>query len=114
MKTIDEISLTKNQQIAINKVKDMVTRNFNVDKMYLFGSAARNNSDDESDTDLLILTKEKLSREVRHGITDIVFEINLANDTNLSTTVIDIDSWENGVYTVLPIHKEIDRDGILI
>ena len=112
MKTMDEITLTQFQINAIKEVKGKVPAVLNVEKMFLFGSVARNSSDEESDTDILILTKEKLSRDERHQITDIVFDINLTYGTCLSTTVIDIDSWENGVHSVLPFHKEIEKDVI--
>ncbi len=39
--------------------------------------------------------------QVRHQI-DIVFEINLRFDTNVSTLVVDRKSWESRLFSVLP------------
>jgi len=47
--------------------------------LILYGSAARGQTDDESDIDLLVITAQPLSRLRRHEITDIVFEINLTH-----------------------------------
>ena len=73
---------------------------------------ARGEADEESDIDLLVLTSRQLSRPKRHQITDLVCEINLAEDTNFSTLVVDRLSWENGVFSVLPIREQIAKEGI--
>ena len=80
----------------------------------LYGSAARQEADQESDIDLLIVTELPLPRQVRHQITDIVFEINLRFDTNISTLVVDRKSWESGLFSVLPLHDEIIREGVAV
>ena len=49
---------------------------------------------------------------VRHQITDIVFEINLKFGTNFSTLVVDRESWDSGLYSVLPLRDEIVREGV--
>ena len=82
--------------------------------MVLFGSVARNEFDDESDIDLLVLTDRPLARFERHQITDIVFEINLQYRTNFSTLVLDRGSWQAGPISVLPLRDEIAKDGIVL
>jgi hypothetical protein len=62
--------------------------------------------------DLLVVTDRPLSRHKRHEITDAVFEVNLQHGTNFSTLVVDAESWETGMMSVLPIRDEIIRDGI--
>jgi len=44
--------------------------------------------------------------------TDIVFDVNLQFGTNFSTLVVDQESWEAGIISVLPLRNEIIRDGI--
>ncbi|MBI4574447.1 MAG: nucleotidyltransferase domain-containing protein [candidate division NC10 bacterium] len=82
--------------------------------MVLFGSAARGEADEESDLDLLILTKKPVTRPTRHQITDLIFDVNLRYGTNFSSLVVDRDNWERGVVSVLPIHEEILRDGVAV
>ncbi len=83
-----------------------------VESILLYGSVARGEADDESDIDLLVLTSRKLSRPERHQITDQVYEVNLAENTNFSTLVVDRLAWENGIFSVLPIHEQITKEGI--
>lgn len=99
---------------ALSIIKDRINDKFAVKLYALFGSAVRDEADSESDIDLLILTEKKLSHYERHEITDIVCDINLEYDTNFTTIVVDIDSWENGMVSALPFHDEVERDGIVI
>jgi predicted nucleotidyltransferase len=107
--------LSPTQQRALGELKQRLNSQFDyIERLILYGSTARGNSDDESDIDLLVITAEPLSRFGRHKITNIVFEVNLKHGTNISTMVVDLFSWEKGVVSVLPIKKAISRDGIAI
>lgn len=79
--------------------------------MILYGSIVRGESNEESDIDFLVLTRRPLTRYERHQITDIVFEINLEFETNISTLVVDHNTWTTGTIAVLPIHAEIEEEG---
>jgi len=103
-----------NQYKAVTKLKKRVNAVFDIVEMVIFGSIVRGESDNESDLDILIVTKLPMERAIRHQITDIVCEINLEYDTNLSTLVIDQTAWQSGLYSVLPIHQEILAEGVVI
>ncbi len=106
--------LNHSEETAIKELLFQLKQNFKIDNVILFGSAARNEKDDESDIDILIITKQPYNRAKRHQITDLVFEINLKYNTNISTIVIDKKSWEKGPVSVLPIKDEINQDGIYL
>ena len=112
MKLIEDVILSTQQTQALNNLQQVLNSQFEIVKVVLFGSVARNEADAESDVDILILTSIPLARLERHKITDIVFEINLRFDTNFSTIVIDIDSWEHGKISVLPFHNFVLNEGI--
>lgn len=114
MKSIDNISLTSRQREALAEIKSGLLERFDVRAVMLYGSYARGQADEESDVDLLVVTAQPLTRFQRHEITDAVLEVNLRYDTNLSTLVVDMESWETGMVSVLPIHDEIVRDGVPI
>lgn len=114
MKSLSQTKLTSDQLDALKEIKTKLSSEFDVKKVILFGSAARNVSDSESDLDLLVITQFRISRNERHQITDLVFEVNLNHATNFSTLVVDEESWSRGLYSVLPINNEILAEGIQI
>jgi predicted nucleotidyltransferase len=114
MKTLDQIRFTPSQEQALTELCQKLHGAFDLHSINLYGSVTRGETDEESDIDLLIVTKKPLPRTIRHQITDIVFEINLRYDTNFSTLVVDQASWESGTFSVLPLREEILREGIAL
>jgi predicted nucleotidyltransferase len=112
LKQIDDISITPAQAGALKEIKQRLLDKFTIKALVLYGSLARGQADEESDADLLVVTDRPLTRWERHEITNVVFEANLRYDTNFSTLVVDAESWESGLVSVLPIRDEILRDGI--
>ena len=112
LKTLDQLHLTPRQQQALVELRERLSGGFDIEQLTLYGSVSRGEADEESDMDLLIITRRLLHRRIRHQITDIVFEVNLKYDTNLSTLVVDRESWEGGVFSLLPVQDEILREGI--
>jgi uncharacterized protein len=112
MKSQTDLHLTSTQEQALSNLRRQLYDAFEIDQLILYGSIVRQTMDAESDIDLLILTKQPLSRMDRHKITDRVFDINLQYGTNLSTLVIDRASWETGTISILPIHSEVTEEGI--
>jgi predicted nucleotidyltransferase len=114
MKQIEDLSISSEQIQALKDLKRRLNDEFRIDELILYGSVARNQPDDESDIDLLVLTTKPLTRFERHKITDVVFEINLQYGTNFSTLVLDSGSWQAGPISVLPLRDEIFKDGIML
>jgi predicted nucleotidyltransferase len=112
MDHLNHMSLSPNQRKALREVRRRLMHDFSVEQVVLYGSVARGEADEESDLDLLVVTHRPFSRVERHQITDAVFEINLHYGTNLSTLVVDRDTWETGLVSVLPIREEILKDGV--
>jgi predicted nucleotidyltransferase len=104
--------MTPEQRTALGEIKRRLLEIFDIRVFILYGSLARGQADEESDADLLVVTARPLSRPERHEITNVVFDVNLQYDTNFSTLVVDLKSWETGIISVLPLRDEIIRDGI--
>jgi predicted nucleotidyltransferase len=114
LKQIDDIPVTPTQLEALSEIKRRLLEKFDIKAFVLYGSVARGQANEESDVDLLVVTSQPLTRFERHEITNVVFEVNLQYDTNFSTLVVDLKSWESGIISVLPVRDEIIRDGIQV
>jgi predicted nucleotidyltransferase len=78
----------------------------------LFGSVARQEKDLESDIDLLVLTTRTITWQERKSIIDTLFEIQRKYRVLFSPLIIENHEWKEGPLSLLPIHGEIDKDGI--
>ena len=107
------LNLTPQQEQALTELKKKIKQKYEIEKTLIFGSVARDEADKESDLDFLVLTKNSLSHKQKHDIYGITTDINLTYGTNISVLVIEKSSWENGVYSVLAIKEEVDRDGVI-
>lgn len=112
MRTVEDLKLKKNEEAAINEATRVLKEQFPVKEVILFGSKARGDSDRESDIDLLLLTTNTLEWKERHEIVDALFAVEMKNDVVISIIVNTFHDWNDGICTALPIHKDINREGV--
>jgi|SRR5690554_1385736 len=111
--TAQKLSLASNQQLAIELLKSKLKEEtYPIEEYIIFGSVARGEATEGSDLDLLALTSQPISHRLKHSIYGIVTEINLKFDTNLSLLIIDKNSWNNGIYSIMSIKDEVKEDGV--
>lgn len=112
LNNLEELRLTDVEKRAVLEAKEEIEKRFSLEKLILFGSVARNEHGEESDIDLLAITKEKLTHRDRNIVYDAIFEINYKYGTNFSVVVVDAFSWNQGVLSLTPLHAEVQQDGI--
>ena len=112
MRTLERLRLSRNDETAIKAARQVLFTGFPVERVILFGSKARGTGDAESDIDLLVLTSRELTWREREAVVGALYEIQLRYDVLLSPLVVHTAEWEAGMYSVLPLHREIERDGI--
>ena len=99
---------------ALSQLKTSLTANYPIVRLVLFGSVVRGTMDDESDVDVLVLTSYPLTSGERNALYDEVFAINLRHDTNVSVVVTDLQNWETGPLSVMPLREEVEKEGQLL
>ena len=111
MKTLGNIELTDNERRSIQETALLMKTELPVSRVILFGSKARGTSRPDSDIDLLVLTSDPVTSELRQNISDRLFEISLNNDVAISAIVASEDDWSKELIHHLLIHKEVEREG---
>jgi len=106
--------LSEAEKKALDEIKRRVSEKFDIRRYVLFGSKARGDATPESDVDLLIISGRELSHRERHCISDILFDVNLAYDTLFSYISVDETQWNSALHGFLPIHENIEREGITV
>lgn len=114
LRNLDDLTLGRNEIEAIQEATRILKERFPVRDVILFGSKVRGDSDEDSDIDLLLLTTQPLHWKERHAIVDALFEVEMRHDVLISIVVNTVYDWHEGICTVLPIHEEINREGVTI
>lgn len=114
MRNFHDLNLRENERGAIREATRILKERFAVQDVILFGSKARGDSDKDSDIDLLLLTPQPIHWRERHAIVDALFEVEMKYDVTISIVVNTAYDWHQGICTALPIHEEINREGISI
>ncbi|NOT02435.1 MAG: hypothetical protein HOP29_17660 [Phycisphaerales bacterium] len=113
-RTIDDIRLSDRDRLVIREAAAVLRERFPVKRIVLYGSKARGDDDRDSDVDLLVLMDHDMNMTERGEVISAIYPVQMKHMVMLSPLIIGEDEWENGVYQVLPIHDEIDRDGVLV
>jgi predicted nucleotidyltransferase len=111
MRVLGDTSVDERDRDAILAASAILKEIFPIEKVMLFGSKARGDSDEESDIDLLLLTTRPLSWQERREVSDRLFDVGMAYDVIFSTLDVTLDEWNGGLFTAMPIYEEISRDG---
>jgi predicted nucleotidyltransferase len=112
MRSLDEASLSDRDRAAVRAAAAALRAALPVEQIVLFGSAARGERGPESDLDLLIVTTRPLTPEESRRIVPVLYPIQIEAGVVLSTIEVTHEEWEHGAYKVLPIRRQIERDGV--
>ncbi len=111
---MDLLKVKDNEHLALAELKKRVKERMAVERVVVFGSVARGEATEESDLDVLILTEESISYSDETSIFDIAFFVNMEYDTNISVVVVSKEKWESPIWSLLPLHQAIAREGIAV
>ena len=107
-------SIIYNEHLALAELIRRVKERTAVEQLVVFGSVARGDATEESDLDVLIVTEELISYSDENTIFDITYFVNMEYDTNISVVVVPKEKWESEVWSLLPLHQAIAREGIAV
>lgn len=108
-------SLTNAEQNALIHLQQRLALVFQLSELIVFGSKARGDFDEWSDLDVLVLVKDEKNWRNRELLSDIVFEINMQFDTQLTCVLENTDHWRAEDESIwLPLKDNIEEEGIVI
>jgi predicted nucleotidyltransferase len=102
------------RDIILSKVKKSVLQVEPSAEVILFGSRARNDFGKFSDWDFLVLVDGEINTARADKIRHLLYEIEWETGEVISTIVKSRQLWNNPDYRVVPLHKSVEREGILL
>ena len=84
-------------------------------KIIVFGSYARGDYREDSDVDIMILTKlsEEEIRAIKNDIYDLAFEVEMSTGIELSPIIKNEEQYEYWVDT-LPFYRNVRDEGVVV
>jgi predicted nucleotidyltransferase len=103
-----------NSDNILDKIKLIVKEKAPFAKVYLYGSRVRGTAKEDSDWDVLILLqKEKITREIEEGIFDPLYDLELDTGEIISPMIYSEQEWNNK-YRITPFYQNVMREGRLL
>jgi uncharacterized protein len=83
-------------------------------EVFLFGSRARNDFSEFSDWDFLVLVDGEVDTPRVDRIRHALYEIEWETGEVISTIIKSRKLWNHPDYFIVPLHKSVAREGILL
>ena len=114
MKSITQLNLKENEKKALQELKENLSESLPEVEIILYGSKARDDSEAFSDIDVLVLLDREVTNSLEEEIFSIAYEIELEHDVVFGILVESKVFWNSDLAHAMPIHWDIDREGIMI
>ncbi|MCX5898306.1 MAG: nucleotidyltransferase domain-containing protein [Proteobacteria bacterium] len=114
MKNISQIKLSITEQNALLEMKESLAAILPGSKIILYGSKARGDSEKESDIDLFILLDVAVTGAVKDRIRALKYDVELKYDVVISVIIENSATWQSALARAMPLHQNIDRDGVAL
>jgi len=96
----------------LQELKERLLERFLDVEIILYGSKAREDDEEFSDIDVLILLDYDVNDSLREEIFSMSFRIELKYDVVFGILVEPMDFWNSPLAKAMPIHWDIDKEGI--
>lgn len=106
-KHIDGSELLQDCKVAIQRVVPDA-------EVVLFGSRARGQENQYSDYDLLVLVNSPANIKIKEELVSEIYPLELKSEQMISLVVYNKQQWNSPPYKTMPLHLNIDQEGIVI
>jgi predicted nucleotidyltransferase len=98
----------------LKELKGRLCKIFPYVEIILYRSKVKGNYMEFSDLGILILVDSKVNSKFKKKITEIKYDIELKYDVVFGTIIENKEFWESPLASVMPLHGNIDREGVNI
>lgn len=114
MKEFGQWESDEEDRLLLKRCKESVRQLDPAADVILYGSRARREASEESDFDLLILTGEHVDLAFEDRIRDLLYPLEMETGRVLSFFVYNRNQWRSSLYTAMPFHASVEREGVLL
>ena len=98
----------------LSQVKSAVREVEPTAEVILYGSRARGEAGPESDWDFLVLVDGRVDENRKDLVRHRLYEIEWDCDEVISAIVHDREQWHTPRYQIVPLHQNVQQEGIVL
>ena len=107
--------MRKNQiEASLQSLKSALDAGFSGVEIFIFGSSATGKHADDSDIDVLVLLPFEPDIDTEEKIFNIAYDIELEHGIVFGIIVYSKEFWLSDLARAMPLHWNIDREGVRI
>ena len=114
MKTLDSWTSETADTELLRRCKEAITNVVPDATVILYGSRARGDAGEYSDYDIMVIVNQTVNMALKERILDNIFPIELETGAVLTYIVHNKEKWDSPLYRVIPLHKNVERDGVIL
>ena len=114
MKTLDSWTGETADTELLRRCKEAITDVVPDATVILYGSRARGDAGEYSDYDIMVIVNQTVNMALKERILDNIFPLELETGAVLTYIVHNKEKWDSPLYRVIPLHKNVERDGIIL
>ncbi len=114
MKSWEHAPLAQRERQAIEVATEELRKRYSMERVILFGSKARGDSDESSDIDLLLITTNPLHWREEKAIVDVLFDLGIEYDVVFTPLFASLEEWDRGMFREFPVYRNIVEEGAVV
>lgn len=105
--------ISQKDKLILSKTKNLISKEFPIEKIIFFGSRAKGKAKKFSDYDILIITKNDLNWQQKRRISDMTLNIDLEFDVITDLKVYSKNEIENSILGQTPFMQNVLSEGFM-
>jgi len=98
----------------LRQCKRAITDAANNADVVLYGSRARGDADKYADYDILVIVNGPVDMALKEKILANIYPLELESGEMLTLIVYSRQQWDSALYRAMPLHKNVEREGVLL
>ena len=108
------MALSNQEKLILAACKQAINETEADAEVLLYGSRARGDATEESDYDLLIISDSEVTIEAEDRFRRALYDIQLETASVITVLMVNRDQWNAPLSRAMPLHQNIERDGIAL
>ncbi|HEX9970698.1 MAG TPA: nucleotidyltransferase domain-containing protein [bacterium] len=105
--------ISQKDKLILSRAKNLISEEFPIEKLILFGSRAKGVANKFSDYDILVITKNHLNWEQKRRISDLTLDIDLEFDVITDIKIYSKNDIEKSILGQTPFMQNALNEGFL-